>query len=232
VTQRIKEVAGIIGAPVALEVPCKINVDIVFTSDPQSLLDNVRRNYPILLGYHETAQQAQRIAIVNHVIQAWYVTQTEDVNGMKNLDSAQKNRGVNLSIPPSLLCRTGCQVFVPGAREERIDASRIGDGLRSELYHVIVTVDLRKVSRYQVGPLADYIATLVLSPAQSFDSCQGLLSITNLMSSSCDNSRKANAITEYDIAYLRAIYRMDLSGSLQEQRSAIGYQMEKDLAKP
>jgi hypothetical protein len=194
-------------------------------------LDNVRRNYPDLLGYHETAQQAQRIAIVSHVVQAWYATQTEDLNGMKNIDSAQKNRGVDLFVPPSLLCRTGCQVFIPGAREERIDGSRIGDRLRSELYHIIVTVDLRKISGYQVGPLADYITTLVFSPAQSFESCQELLSITNLISPSCDNSRKANAITQYDIAYLRAIYRMDLSGSLQEQRSAIGYQMEKDLRK-
>jgi hypothetical protein len=61
VTDRLKQVAGIVGAPAAKTETCKPNVDIVFTLDPQALLDEVRKTNPILLGYHDPAQQ-QRLA--------------------------------------------------------------------------------------------------------------------------------------------------------------------------
>jgi hypothetical protein len=86
------------------------------------------------------------------------------------------------------------------AREEHVDLTHLGDGLRSEFFHVVVVADLNKLAGYAIGSLADYIAMLALSQTDAFDACQELPSITNLMSVGCDTSRKTNAISDNDQA--------------------------------
>src|ERR1700742_3604776 len=79
VTARLRAIAGEAGAPVAKE-GCRINIDIVFTKNPQGLLDGVRELKPFLLGYHDVVREKQ-LATVSHAVQAWYVTQTVDSEG-------------------------------------------------------------------------------------------------------------------------------------------------------
>lgn len=79
VVARLRVVASAAGAPVAKE-GCRINIDIVFTRNPQALLDGVRDAKPFLLGYHDVAQE-KRLATVSHAVQAWYMTQTVDAGG-------------------------------------------------------------------------------------------------------------------------------------------------------
>ena len=50
ITQRIKYVALAAGAPVDTEASCTPNIEIVFTTTPQALLDNVRKTDPRLSG--------------------------------------------------------------------------------------------------------------------------------------------------------------------------------------
>jgi hypothetical protein len=230
ITQRVKSIATRVGAPVG-EASCKANVDIVFTPAPQAFMDSVREKRAVLLGYHDTAQ-AQQVATVTHAIQAWYTTETADYDGTTSIDSAQGNRGVDVFLPPgSPACRTtGCWLHLPEAREEHVAASRLTDTLRSELFHVIVVVDMNRIAGIRLGALADYIAMLALVPTQEFDTCLELLSIANLMAPACDKSKTSDGATAFDLAYLRAVYRMDTSASLAEQRSAIGYKMMQELS--
>jgi hypothetical protein len=116
------------------------------------------------------------------------------------------------------------------AREEHVDLTHLGDGLRSEFFHVVVVADLNKLAGYAIGSLADYIAMLALSQTEAFDSCQELPSITNLMSVGCDTSRKTNAISDSDQAYLTALYKMNPETTLQLQRDDIAYQMKQSLS--
>jgi hypothetical protein len=71
---------------------------------------------------------------------------------------------------------------------------------------------------------------LALSQSGAYDACLTVPSITNLLSPGCDASRKPDAITNLDLAYLRALYRMDAGGTLLQQRGSIAYQMKKTLA--
>jgi hypothetical protein len=82
------------------------------------------------------------------------------------------------------------------AREEHVDLTHLGDGLRSEFFHVVVVADLNKLAGYAIGSLADYIAMLALSQTEAFYACQELPSITNLMSVGSDTSSKTNAISD------------------------------------
>jgi len=227
VSQRLKEIAAQVGAPVGKQ-SCKANIDIVFTPAPQVLMDNVRQKHAVLLGYHDTAQ-AESLATVSHPVQAWYTTETEDYDGYRTIDSAQRNRGVTLFEPPGPGCRTGCTIFLPNAREEHTDTSRLTDTLRSELFHVIITVDLKRIAGVQLGALSDYIALLALVPARSFDNCQNLVSIANLIATGCGGNKKPDALSAYDLAYLHAVYQMDSSASLAQQRSTISYWMLQQI---
>ena len=225
IAARVKQLAAEVGAPIGRE-SCRFNIDIVFTPKPQALLDQVRKAHDVLLGYHDTAE-ASRLAAVNRPIQAWYTTETEDMDGYRQIDAKQRNQGVSISIQPEI-CR-GCTAFLPFAREERVDASRFGDRLRGELFHVIVIVDTNKIIGMQLGALADQIAVMALAKATAPDDCLEPPSITNLTAARCPKDKRPDAATPYDLAYLTALYHVDSSLSLGEQRSAIQHQMRKTL---
>jgi len=226
VTQRIKEVAALVEAPINSREACKINIDVVFTLKPQELLNNIRERHPILLGYHDTSQ-SQRIATVIHPIQAWYTTQTEDLNGIRNVDYQQNNQGVEMNLGP--IGYDGQTVFLPSAREERIDGSRFGDGLRTDFFHVVIVADLNHLAGYQMGALADYITWLALAQTQSSDACNEVSSITNLLASSCAAANKTNSLSQFDLAFLRSLYATHASDSLSSQQSTIEFKMAQEL---
>src|SRR5215831_4806406 len=66
VTQRIRDVATAVGAPVSSDPGCKPNIEVVFTTAPQGFMDNVRKTGPAFLGYYNTISQADQLAKVTH----------------------------------------------------------------------------------------------------------------------------------------------------------------------
>ncbi|HEX4272034.1 MAG TPA: hypothetical protein VHZ32_11635, partial [Rhizomicrobium sp.] len=76
VTARVRAVAAQAGAPVDKNLSCRPNIEIAFTTAPQALLDGVRKDHKMYLGYAEGAGQADELAVVSHPIQAWYMTAT------------------------------------------------------------------------------------------------------------------------------------------------------------
>jgi hypothetical protein len=84
----------------------------------------------------------------------------------------------------------------------------------------MVVVDTTKVTGYTIGSISDYIAMVTLQQTQLTDGCGGLPSILDLMAASCDHAA-ADAITAGDIAYLKALYHIDMAHGLGLQRSAI-----------
>ena len=81
VTDRVKNIASTVGAPVNTNASCKPNVEIVFTTKPQGLLDVIRKNQSGFLGYYDNTAQLEKLATVTHLIQAWYTTATKDLGG-------------------------------------------------------------------------------------------------------------------------------------------------------
>ncbi len=54
-------------------------------------------------------------------------------------------------------------------------------------------------------------------------------SIVNLMAPSCPDSRKTDAISASDIAFLRGVYKMDPGATLQVQQNDIADEMAKAI---
>src|SRR6202008_969361 len=87
-------------------------------------------------------------------------------------------------------------------------SSLIANGQKSEFYNVLIVADSTKVATIALRPLADYVAMLALAQTQPSDACQELPTIANLLAPDCGAAAIPGALTDVDIAYLKALYDM------------------------
>jgi len=84
----------------------------------------------------------------------------------------------------------------------------------------------------EIGPIADYIAMLALSQPETLDGCNEFPSILDLMSASCTSRSKPTALTESDLAYLKALYAADITTSGQRGSDNVAKGMNANLVPP
>ena len=226
VTDRVRQLAAMVGAPVG-DTNCKPNIDIVFTLNPQVLMDKVREKNRVLLGYHNAAQE-KTLATVTHPVQAWYTTQTVDLNGTVYIDDKLRSHGGFYMQDP---LNKGSSIYIPDARVAHVTGNHLDDGVSSELYHVIIVIDLAKINGLTMGALSDYAAVLSLARTEAFETCQPVASITNLLSGSCGAELKTGEISGSDLAYLHSLYSIDPRKSFLQQKDDIAYEMRKDISR-
>ena len=216
ITQRLIKVAMAAGAPLSKDEPCRPNVLVLATPEPQKLLDFIRAKRVDLLGFHYRPQ-AERIATMRLPVQAWYSTATEDAWGFISADLPNGDLGYGVMSTFGYL------------RNFHVTGARTGDGLKSEFTTAVVIVDTGKIAGQEIGPLADYIAMLALSQGQYYDACQNVPTISNLMAPACGAEMKPAALTDVDMTYLRGLYNMTTGGSYMGERGSIACEMKKDL---
>jgi hypothetical protein len=216
VTQRIIRVAMMAGTPLDSKEPCKPNISVLATPHPQELLDMLRTKHGALLGFHYMSK-AKDVATMRYPVQAWYSTATEDYWGFIQADEPGLHFG---KIMPKI---EGMNSIL------HVSGFHGMDGLKSQFATAIIIVDTKKIVGQQIGPLADYIAMLALSQVQSYDACQELPSITNLLASGCSNDTKPSALTDVDVAYLRGLYKAEAGATFVGERGAIAFEMKKNL---
>jgi hypothetical protein len=225
VSARIAAVAASVGAPHRDREHCKANIRIVFTTEPQKFIDAVSRKHSVLLGYHYS-RDAKAIVTFRHPIQGWYVTATQNADGDIGLDDAmpmqQQSTDMSMMNAAKFALQSGT---TPGGRL----GSRLVTGLSSLLVHVLVVADTVKVTGYTIGSISDYLAMLVLSQTQSSDTCGPLPSILDLMAANCDKRERPDAVTAGDLAFLRALYSMDLREKYALQEGDILNNMMKQF---
>ena len=214
IVARVLEMAGQAGAPAGAD-GCRPNIDIVFTKEPQVLLDGIRAKKPFLLGYHDLVNE-EKLARVSHPVQAWYMTRTVDSTGGIYVDDKLHSEGLSVG-----------GFHAPNAHVEHWDGTRLADGRRSELMHAVIVADLGRIDGVNLAAMADYIAMLALAQTASFETCQPMSSITNLVSPGCD--LKTAKASDSDLAYLHALYATEPRASLIEQRGDIAFAMKKWL---
>ena len=214
IIKRVRDVAASVGAPVNVDESCKSNIDIVFTTKPQALLDTVRSTRPVMLGYYDSSTQADRMAVVSHTIQAWHATQSVDLRGNKLVDSRNFQSGAN-SVSSNVLNSTG---------------TRLGDGLHSSYYHAIIVADPTKLGDAEIGTLADIIAMLALAQPAQEDACTELPSILDMTNPACRKDKSATTLTAADTGYLRGLYQTDPGVTLRNQKDGIAFRIKQALA--
>jgi hypothetical protein len=236
ITQRVHYVALAAGAPVSTEASCTPNVEIVFTTTPQDLLDTVAKDHQHYLGYFSSVAQKKALATVTRPIQAWYATESTDIKGRRRLDTGRSvvggttvgnfdsmsasngdivsnAQGISMTDTPPFFASTG---------------DHLDDGIHTGFMHILIVIDSTKLAGQDIVPLADYISMLALTQINSLDACQDLPSIVNRMAPDC--SHAVDGLTKYDLTYLQALYHMTSSRTMMLQRSEMGDLMTDRLA--
>jgi hypothetical protein len=207
VSEHIKTAAANVGARVSAKVPCRTNIVVIFSSDPQAVLDELQihyQKYHGLMGDVDGPSHARTMAKVIAPIQAWY--------GTNVVDAAGRRFPINC----------GCNLISTGGG--------MNDGIKSIFISALVVVDVKKVAGQEIGAVGDYAAMLALSQTKAFDTCRALPSITNLLVADCDDNLKSAALTEADLGYLRGVYRIDTGYRLNQARADVLFEMEKSNA--
>ena len=217
VVRRVKAVAAQVGAPVNNDPACRENVEIGFASNPQSVMDFVRREHINYLGFYNTASEADRLARMTRPIQAWYATVTIDVRGESETDTP---RGPPQCWDPQ------CRLQI-SAKVQHSNGTRVTNAVRTGFRNVLVLGDRDRLVQMEMGAMADYIAFLVLAQPRSLDDCSGLPSILNSLAANC--AANAGELSAADIAYLTGLYRMNTNRFLAGQKAEIAFQMGKAL---
>jgi hypothetical protein len=211
VTARVKAVAASIGAPVEKRpnrsFPCKTNLLVVFTTTPQTLMDDVRKHHPQMLGFHYAAQ-AQRLAIVNRPIQAWYMTGTAPEGGNVEIDDEFHR--------------------LPGGSA----GSRLTSRISSQFVGVLVVIDASRIVGHQIGAIADNAAMLSLAHATQANGCSDLPTILDFLNPDCPAEADPPGLSRYDVAYLKGLYSINPEEHLSAQRSEIGSRILRELSAP
>lgn len=85
--------------------------------------------------------------------------------------------------------------------------SRLRSELRHDIARVIVIVDLSKLDAMHFGQVADYVSMVSLSQVDADGDFEGYDSILSLLS----DNRQIQGLTEWDEAYLKALYSAELN---------------------
>ncbi len=206
VSQRIRDVAAEVGAPVEPPGKCVLDVEVMFTDQAQGFMDQVADRKPIFLGYH-FVPQTERLKQVKRPVQGWYATQTRG-GVLVQIDAAGGGSGVGVTNPMEM-----------GRMPGGCAGSHFTACLKSEFANVLIVVDANRMAGQPLGPLADYVAMLVLTRPASLDACDEIPSILDRLSPACPGRADTQGLTTFDLAYLKALYRTNMSMFGEVQRS-------------
>jgi hypothetical protein len=237
--RRIRQVAAMVGAPVA-DVPCDLNVAVLFEADPPAALKEMAQANPLLFA------NSDNVATMRRPVQAWYVSMTEDLRGNVRPDvpnapelceTVDTNimevgggplQGVQVISQARMRQALTDMARYCGARYTNLNRTKDGvKGLGFSVVTVVASAELLK--DYPVATLADHIALLALSRVSDSDVCQPVQTVANLFKESCSPGARSTAITASDLAFLVALYRAVQRDSAVLQIGSIAGEMKRAL---
>ncbi|MES2473940.1 MAG: hypothetical protein V4601_13995 [Pseudomonadota bacterium] len=228
VERRIREVAAEVGAPV--REGCKQNVSIIFTPEPQSIVNEIRRRSSAFLGYHHSTAQGDELAKVTHPVQAWHMTGTRDLRGNLEADNPRgQTNTLVIRYPDPLVPQRMLEIYLPNASARTVTGGRLGNGLSSEFTHALIVADIKWAQGPEIGAVADAMAVLALSRPALQDNCSSMASILDSLAKDCPRGAETTAITAADLAFLSGLYRMKPDDFLTKQQNEVAYQMQQAL---
>ena len=198
---------------------------MLFTDRPQTIVDTLAsRTHGQVLGLHFVGE-TQALIRVTRPVQAWYIT------GTSGDDNSQDKR----IDPDATVDSEHAHVRIDQAYGGELDTgtgSLVPPQNRSQFVNVLIVVDAGKLAGHEIGPVADYIAMLALSQAATLDACSPLPSILDVFAAHCTTRPTPTALTDSDLAFLKALYSSDLSTSGSFARTRVAHAMARDMATP
>lgn len=217
VSERVKALDFRVGAPQARRpLRCKPNIEILFTDQPQKLMDLVAKKRNELLGFHYIPEERAVTRIVRPV-QAWYLTETLAGGGSNGSIDVQGTGGHAQSLDLA-------DSHMPGG----CAGSAFTECLSSDFVNVLVVADANALSDRKIGPVADYIALIAVAQFKTLETCDAFPTLLDMFTPACADRAAAEAPAAQDIAYLKALYRGNSALKLWMQKSQAAEHMAGD----
>ena len=210
IVDRISFLAVEVGLDVG-EPGCNPNVIVIFATDAKFVATYMVENEPLMFrpaGLGSNDMSLSRAALAEfaaseRVVRWWHVSMPVDARtGNPAIDIPGQG-------PPT--------IAVAGP-------SRIHSGVRDDLQQVLIVVDATKLSGTTWQQLADYLAVVSLAQIDPAASPAAFDSILNLFS----NPRAYSGLTDWDRAYVSALYEFDQERKPNLQTGALIGEMVRD----
>lgn len=245
IRKRIEDAAQTVKLPPA-KPGCRPNVEIVFTGQPQAMVDLIAKKHEELLGYGHRADR-DKLKTVTHPIQAWYSTATQgeghddghtfatyrDAVGKPMYVPTHGDKAEVADDPENAIpdfCGSGAPPTFQGKSRSALSTVGFTHCLTSKFGHVLVVADAAALKGKEVASLADYLVMLVLSQPRSLDGCNVLPSILDLFAkAACAGRDPPTGLTASDRAYIAALYASDPEALKEGEISDIAGRMAKVL---
>lgn len=216
VEQRLRDDSLRVGIRLA-DGHCDANVVVIVADDPARLVAKLQRERPqIFVGLE--FNQIQDVLRTNEPVRTWQAIEPRGFDGrpLRRVMFIYSSDG-----PPRPVGGSGAWVN-PAASN-----SRITQNIRPDIVASFVVIDADAVDGLTLTQIADYAAMRALvrtriTPGLKERSILGVL----------DGNDSIDQLTEWDLAYLRALYRTSNTLSAHTQQSAIAGAMKRELDKP
>jgi len=190
---------------------CQVNLAVVFTSDPDAVIRawGARRS---AFGVHGSPAAFQRFAARRGPVRVWY-NHSFGSPESGPLTPGSLQLGNKFPDTPTGTSLTGSRMHV----KDLLAFSSVA-----------VIVDARQAAGIAIGPLTDYIAMLAFADTDPETPLGAAPTILRLFSARAAKEPLPEGLSDWDRAYLKALYGTKLD--LITQRSVIAEEMTRDVA--
>jgi hypothetical protein len=213
VEERVRRIAETAGVPLAKS-GCRANLLIVFSADARITADVIVRRKPKQVAKLDSVHR-ERLMKSALPVRWWHVLQPTDGSGAAVVPMATA-----LSSAPPAGEKPLADVMPVGPdtiMTNDYNSSLVDTNLRLGVTSAVVLVDIPLSIGKPLNAVADYVALIALAPAKLPPDEPGVPSILGLFGS----DYRAKTLTQWDKAYLAALYRIELNRSGRMQRGQI-----------
>lgn len=187
---------------------CRANVAVFVTSDSDTFARQLFERDRDLFAYYQSndistlGQEAlDDFLSTPRAVRWWHVSQTYGSDGIALSGDASVG---GLSNAPSV----------------RATGTRLSGSTREDFTQAIVIVDARRVQGVQLAALADYVSFVALAQVNAHAATTEYPTIMNLFSGAQANASGPTSLTQWDQAYLDALYKSERNSATQRQQQS------------
>lgn len=214
VLTRVSQIARTVGAPLGPE-QCQANLIIVVTPDPKKAIETWRKSSSGQIFNGASSLTIKHFIETARPVRAWYNARVVDAHGVALT-------GANV-----VLNHMGGEAGNRASVNSHASDTRIELGSVKELGGVFLIVDAHDLEHVQLGQLADYIGMVGLAKLDTAAHAGAAPTILNLFASGDGSQPPPPGLTEWDEAFLKALYHTDPSTRMQ--RAAITRSIAHDV---
>jgi len=214
VLTRVSQIARSVGAPLGPE-QCQANLIIIVAPDPKQAIEAWRKRSSGQIFNGASPTTVRHFIETDHPVRAWYNARVYDSRGVALTDAnvTFNHRGGEAGNRASVNSH---------ASDTRIELNTVKD-----LAAVLLFVDARSLEHVQIGQLADYLGMVGLAKLDTAAHPAGAPTILNLFDGGDASQPPPAGLTEWDEAFLRALYHTDARARMQ--RAAITRSIAHDV---